>query len=115
MGLTFKEDVPDTRNSKAKELTDRLKAQGSLVFGHDPMVRNLNHLDYFNISIITDWPPKELFDCVVIFSPHKIFGTTDYSLNSLKAICSADPIIFDIKGFYDKNEAESLGFIYFTL
>jgi len=115
LGLTFKENVPDTRNSKAKELAIKLKEQGSVVFGYDPVVRNLEHLNYFNINILKDWPPKELFDGIIIFSPHEIFRAERYSLKKLKEICQNNPDIFDVKGFYDKLEAESFGFRYFTL
>src|SRR3989338_147919 len=38
LGLTFKENVPDTRNSKAGDLVRHLKRQGSWVAGHDPLV-----------------------------------------------------------------------------
>ena len=38
-----------------------------------------------------------------------------YSLENLINICEDNPIIFDIKGFYNKEEAQNLGFKYLTL
>ncbi|MFA6254849.1 MAG: UDP binding domain-containing protein, partial [Patescibacteria group bacterium] len=116
MGLTFKENVPDTRNSKAKELIIKLKEQGSEIFGHDPLIKFKEFIvDHFKVGVIDDWPPKDKFDAVVIFSPHQVFKTENYSLSSLKSICNEDPVLFDIKGFYNKAEAEKLGFKYMTL
>jgi len=116
MGLTFKENVPDTRNSKAKDLIIKLKGQGSEVFGHDPLLKIEEFIvDHFGVSVINNWPPSDKFDAVVIFSPHKIFKEEKYSLKKLKEICPDNPIIFDIKRFYQKKEAEELGFKYLTL
>ena len=72
-------------------------------------------VDHFGVSVINNWPPSDKFDAVVIFSPHKIFKEEKYSLKKLKEICPDNPIIFDIKRFYQKKEAEELGFKYLTL
>lgn len=113
MGLTFKENVPDTRNSKAKKLIKILKDQGSEVFGYDPLLKD--GLEGFDVSMVVDWPPKEKFDAIVVFSPHDEFKEDKYSLKNLKEICQDNPTLFDIKGYHQKAEAENLGFNYITL
>jgi len=113
MGLTFKENVPDVRNSKAKDLVDKLQEQDSEVFGHDPVLKD--GLDGFNVPMVSDWPPAERFDGVIIFSPHDEFKEDEYNLENLKNICEDNPILFDLKGFYDMTEAEKFGFKYLTL
>jgi len=116
LGLTFKENVPDIRNSKVKDLIAKLKEQDSEVFGYDPMLSSIaGAVDHFKVSPVDNWPPKEKFDGIVIFSPHKIFQEKEYSLGSLKNICEKNPVIFDIKNFYSKAEAERIGFKYLTL
>ena len=116
LGLTFKENVPDIRNSKAKDLALKLKEQGSEVFGHDPLLKIKELvIDRFGVSEIASWPPREKFDAVVIFSPHKVFQEEKYSLANLKDICETDPILFDIRGSYSRMEAEKAGFNYLTL
>ena len=106
MGLTFKENVPDTRNSKAFDLIKILKSQyGCQVTEHDPW------LDDKNV-----WPPQPAgFDGILVFSPHKTFQDHAYSLEQLKNLCVDKPLLFDVKGFYDKVQAEKLGFEYKTL
>jgi hypothetical protein len=49
----------------------------------------------------------------VVFSPHDAFK--DHPLEELKRICTNNPLLFDIKGFYNKAVAENLGFNYITL
>ncbi len=116
LGLTFKENVPDTRNSKAKELADALKEQGSAVWGIDPVVKKREHLNYFGIEILSDLPKDKNFDAIIIFSPHKVFKSEEkYSLLNLKKVCSVDSILFDIKGQNSRQEAEAAGFKYLTL
>lgn len=114
LGLTFKENVPDIRNSKAKELSGRLKQQGSNVFGFDPILDDGN-ISEFGVEDVKSWPPQGKFDAIVVFSPHDEFKQPTYSLEKLKEICNNSPVIFDIKGFYNKAEAEELGFKYLTL
>lgn len=104
MGITFKENVSDTRNSKARDLISHLQKNNSEVTEHDPLIPGKG-----------DFPPKEKQNGIIIFSPHDEFKDKKYSLESLREICSDDAVIFDIKGFYDKEEAEKLGFKYLTL
>lgn len=105
MGLTFKENVSDTRNSKAQDLIKELEKQGSNVLRHDPLL-----IEY------ATWPAGQTnINGIVIFSPHDEFKGQEYSLKNLREICSDDPVIFDVKGFYNKIEAEKLGFKYLTL
>jgi UDP-N-acetyl-D-galactosamine dehydrogenase len=116
LGLTFKENVPDIRNSKARDLINRLRGRGAEVIGHDPSLANFKEVvNRFGIKMIDEFPPAEKFDAIILFSPHDIFKTENYSLNKLRDICGENPILFDIKGFHQKAEAEKAGFKYLTL
>ncbi|OGY43791.1 MAG: hypothetical protein A3J62_03685 [Candidatus Buchananbacteria bacterium RIFCSPHIGHO2_02_FULL_38_8] len=114
IGLTFKENVPDTRNSKAGDLIKHLKNKGSDVEAFDPLITTAVIKKEFKVES-TNWPPGKKFDGIIIFSPHDEFKKGEYSLSNLKNICAENPILFDIKGFYEKAEAEKLGFKYLTL
>jgi UDP-N-acetyl-D-galactosamine dehydrogenase len=116
LGLTFKENVPDIRNSKAKDLIMCLRDQGSLIFGHDPILKSFDGIaEKFGLTLINNFPPEEKFDAIVVFSPHLVFQQPNYALSALIKICEAGPVLFDLKGFYNMEEAESLGFKYLTL
>ncbi|MFA6422452.1 MAG: nucleotide sugar dehydrogenase [Candidatus Buchananbacteria bacterium] len=113
MGLTFKENVPDTRNSKAKEIIDYLKEFGIKVYGYEPIVANGGIQQEFGVENIDFLSREHIFDGIVVFSPHHDFKTI--SLHDLKNKMHGDPVLVDIKKFYNKQEAESLGFIYKSL
>ncbi len=116
MGLTFKENVTDVRNSKANDLISKLRGQGSEVYGYDPLLENFKDaLSRFGYTLIEDFPPDKKFDAIILFSPHDIFKSKKYSLDNLKNICNENPILFDMKGFYNKIDAENSGFKYLTL
>lgn len=121
MGLTFKENVPDIRNSKAGDLAKILVSQDSEVFGFDPHLDNYtlhegnfpnsrNNAFHFVSELVKIY--KKL-DGIIVFSPHETFK--EYTLKKLREYCADECLIFDVKGFYNKTEAEKLGFIYVTL
>jgi len=109
LGLTFKENVPDLRNSKIKKVIEDLKKQGLEIYGHDPLVKNDFIEEYFgfNNSLLNDVPKV---DVVIVFSPHQVFA--GISLADIKSMMADRPILIDIKRFYDKNQAKDLGIIY---
>jgi len=112
MGITFKENVPDTRNSRAKELIKGLKQVKASVYAYDPLVEDKKINGDFDAELIS-WPPDEKFDCIILFSPHDQFK--EIGLKQLREICNAKPVFYDVKGFYNKTEAENEGFTYRSL
>jgi len=110
LGITFKENVPDIRNSKAKEITAILQKNGSEIFYYDPVAEGQ---DGFGEQI-KEWPPQEKFDAVIVFSPHEEFRSI--TLEELKSLTTDDAILFDIKGgLYSRVDSEAAGFRYLTL
>jgi len=112
MGLSFKENVSDTRNSRAKDIILGLKQVKAKVFGYDPLITEAEINHGFEAEIIS-WPSQEKFDCIVLFSPHDKFK--EISLEDLHKICQQNPVLYDVKNFYDKKKAEKLGFTYKSL
>lgn len=109
MGLTFKENVNDIRNSKAKDLIKFLKNYKINVIGYEPLVDKNIIKKEFDIENQNFKKIKKL-DGIIIFSPHEKFKKI--KLKDLKNKCVQKAILFDIKGFYDKKEAEKEGFNY---
>ncbi|MDX9893221.1 MAG: nucleotide sugar dehydrogenase [Patescibacteria group bacterium] len=117
LGITFKENVPDSRNTKALNVMSRLAEQGSKIYWHDPVFTAKHQPQAFSaypyLPSLAGSPVK--FDGILLFSPHQIFGSADYDLAKLKEICNDQALIFDVKGFYNQTEVENLGFKYLTL
>lgn len=109
MGLTFKEDVPDPRNSRVKYLIEELKALGTEVIGVDPLLENGFIEEEFGIKNVK-FSDAGKVDAVIIAAPHKIFSSM--TLAHLKQKMTTPPILVDLKGMFDKDEAEKQGFLY---
>ncbi len=109
LGFTFKENVPDTRNSKAVVVLQQLRRRGIKTYVHDPLLPEKITSNEFSVEN-TQFKKLKQIDGVVMFSPHAAFK--NLTLNKLKKIMSDNPALFDVKGFYEQKEAELLGFIY---
>ncbi len=111
LGLTFKENITDTRNSKVKEIIRRLKEKGLAVYAYDPMLTPEQFAQFKAEKY--DLEGKMHFDIVVLATAHSAFK--DLSLERLKGMMNDKPYIFDIRNFFSKKEAESLGIFYESL
>ncbi|NVO05480.1 MAG: nucleotide sugar dehydrogenase [Rhodoferax sp.] len=72
LGVTFKENVPDVRNSKVFDLIAELKAYGVEVFVHDPVADAEEVLSDHNIKLI-DWQLMQPADAIVLAVAHTNF------------------------------------------
>jgi UDP-N-acetyl-D-glucosamine/UDP-N-acetyl-D-galactosamine dehydrogenase len=111
LGLTFKENVGDYRNSKAKDVITELRNFAVKVIACDPLIDDDVVKRVFNVdnTPISKLPPVE---GVVLITPHEEFRAL--TLPKLKQMMPK-PVLVDIRGFYPRKEAEAMGFIYDTL
>ena len=96
LGVTFKENCPDSRNSKAFEIYHLLKEQGLEVFAFDPYANALEVKQKQGIDLVT---ALGKYDAIVLVVAHDFFKSLDYT--SLKA--SGKTIIYDTKAFLDRS------------
>jgi UDP-N-acetyl-D-mannosaminuronate dehydrogenase len=111
MGLTYKENVPDIRETPAKEIIRELSEYGIELYGYDPLLDNIER--EFGIKAVKDLMNQKSIDCIVVTVAHEVFR--NFNLSDLKAIMKHNPVLVDIRGLYNRVEAEQLGFIYKTL
>lgn len=111
MGLTYKEDVPDIRESPAKGVIKELKEFGVNVLGFDPLVSDLE--SQFNIGVVADLENVKDVDCIIMTVAHGVFKAL--TLEQLRQIASEKPILLDVRGIFDPEEVEKQGFTYRTL
>ena len=90
LGLTFKEDVPDLRNSKSFEIISFLKNKQHTLKLHDPYVKS-DDLQLVNLKKIKN----NSFDAFILAVPHKFYLQR---MDSIKNLLKSDGIFFDIKG-----------------
>lgn len=111
LGLTFKENIPDTRNSKVKDLVGFLNSNKVHVIAYDPFVDQKTSKEKFNVDNV-EFDRLDLFDGVILAVPHAEFN--NIKLESLSKKMNP-PVLLDIKSFFNKKKALELGFIYKSL
>jgi UDPglucose 6-dehydrogenase/UDP-N-acetyl-D-galactosamine dehydrogenase len=110
MGLTYKENVPDTRESPITEIVKELKEFDIEIFGLDPLLTK-KEIEYFGVKPINNLKIK--VDCIIVAVAHNKFKTI--SLDVLKKTSNQKPILIDVRRMYDQHKAEMKGFRYYTL
>ena len=110
MGLTFKENVDDTRETPVKEIISGLKEFKCDIYAYDPMLNN-EQIESFGIKPLDNLKDVKV-DCVIITVAHEPFKKI--KLDQLKEIMLFKPILIDVRGML-KNETEKKGIIYKTL
>ena len=96
LGVTFKENCPDIRNSKAFEIYHLLQTEGLEVFAFDPFANAAEVVEKHQINLVTQ---LATYDAIVLTVAHDFFKSLDYA--KLKA--SKQTIIYDTKAILDKS------------
>lgn len=107
LGLTFKENCPDLRNSKAADLVRELQDYGCDVSVHDPIAEPAEAQLEYGIRL-TDWGTLPLADAIVAAVSHRYYQ--GLPLSELLAIARPNAVFFDVKSAYDPTALDSLGF-----
>ena len=96
LGITFKENCPDIRNSKAIDLIRELQSFGTDVEVYDPQADATEVKHEYGISLTPKLNKK--YSAIVLAVSHKEFSVLDW--NSIK---EEKAIVYDVKGFLDKS------------
>ena len=111
LGLTFKRNVPDIRNSPSKSLISKLMEYGANITGYDPLLSDETIRDGYEISVTDDIYGEKDVDCVVLVTDHDAFREIDLSRIKFRG----KPILIDVRSFFDRKRLEAEGFDYETL
>jgi UDP-N-acetyl-D-galactosamine dehydrogenase len=110
MGLTYKENVADTRETPAKDIIKELKEYGVEITGFDPLLLNNSIEQEFGIRAVVDLEKAKDIDCLILAVVHDDFR--ELTLDKLRGIMSDTPLLIDVRGFFDEEEVERKGFHY---
>ncbi len=97
LGITFKENCPDVRNTKAVDLINALKDYGTNITIHDPLADEKEVMYEYGLKSLK-FLPNEKFDAIVLTVSHNKFNELDFL--SLK---NENSVIYDIKNFLPDN------------
>ncbi len=113
LGLTFKEDVPDLRNTKIIDILNELKDYGVTPLVHDPLADPEEARQYYGIEL-QDMENLKDMDAVILAVMHRQYKKM--GLAQISRICRADsPLLIDIKSAFSPARAKELNIQYWRL
>lgn len=112
LGLTFKEDCPDLRNSKVIDIICELQDYGIKVQVCDPLADAEDALREYGITLI---PYKEVdpADAVVLAVAHRQYR--ELGVENLCALMNGKPLLIDVKGLFDRSVLDQADIRYWRL
>jgi len=111
MGITFKENCPDIRNSKVVDLIVELQQWGAKVVVADPWASAGEVQEEYGLELGVIDASHPVDSLIVAVGHHEYRGM---SLPQLRTLCrSANPVLADIKSLYNRHEATTAGFTVF--
>lgn len=108
LGLTYKENVPDIRNTRVIDIIRELKEYGIEALVHDPIADNEQAIREYEISL-SHLKDFQQLDAVIVAVPHE-----EYSFIQPKQLLkwfrdSGNTLVLDVKGFFEPAVMEAAG------
>ncbi len=107
LGLTFKENCPDLRNSRVVDVIRELAEYGVNIQVHDPLVDAEEARHEYGIDLCSFDQLKPAAAVVLAVSHNEFRALTPASM---KTMCHGTPVLMDVKSLYSKEEFEAAGF-----
>jgi len=107
MGLTYKEDVADIRESPVENMVHELKEYDVNVYGYDPLLSD-SVIKHFGATPLPKLDKK--MDAVIIAVAHKQFK--EMPVQKIRSLMNDHPVLIDVRGMFSIRDAERLGIYY---
>ncbi|KKM09727.1 hypothetical protein LCGC14_1722490 [marine sediment metagenome] len=98
MGLTFKENCPDLRNTRVVDIIQELESYGINVDIYDPWVDEAEAKQEYGLEM-KDTPDAQSYDTVIVAVAHEAF----LEENMVEGYAKPDAVVFDVKGILPRN------------
>ena len=103
MGLTFKENCPDLRNTRVVDIIKELDDNNCVVDVHDPWVKVEEAKKLFSITLTENLKP-DTYDCIILATKHTQFESMGASF--IRSLCKSAHIIYDLKYTLKADESD---------
>ena len=94
LGITFKENCPDVRNTKIVDIVHALKEYGINITIYDPWAKPEEVKHEYGLTCHTELDSASKFDAVVLGVAHKEFAALD-----ITSLTKTANVVYDVKGF----------------
>jgi UDP-N-acetyl-D-galactosamine dehydrogenase len=113
LGLTFKENVPDLRNSRIPDIVNELREFGLKPLVHDPMGNPEEAFEEYGVKLC-DWPDLRGLDALIVAVAHRQY--LDLPLKELLSLVRNGGVVVDIKSTLEPKAVEAeRGLSYWSL
>ncbi|MBQ4630510.1 MAG: nucleotide sugar dehydrogenase [Clostridia bacterium] len=116
LGLTFKENCPDTRNSKVEDIIKRLKEYGIDPIVVDPWASPEDAMHEYGVTLSSLCEANDA-DCIVLAVAHNEFKELGLEgMDKLfKSMPNSEKVVIDVKNVFNKDDLEEKGYAYWRL
>ena len=101
LGITFKENCPDIRNTKVVDIHSTLSEYTSNITVFDPWANADRVKKEYNINIANSLSMDKKYDAIILAVSPEQFANTNW-----RNLLNNNGIIYDVKGFLDKNQVD---------
>ncbi|MGH1373996.1 MAG: nucleotide sugar dehydrogenase [Cellvibrionaceae bacterium] len=112
LGLTFKEDCPDLRNSHVIDIINELQDYQCDIYVHDPLASKEEALHEYGIEL-SSWDDLRNSDAIVLAVPHAEYRKL--AVLDLKSFMNPGAILIDVKSYVDREDLDANGVNYWRL
>ena len=106
LGLTFKENCTDVRNSRVIDIIRELMEYGIAIQVNDPLADSAEVFRQYNISL-TALPELQPAEAIILAVPHRHYQ--DMSVGELRRYMKDNAVLIDVKGIYDRHVMANAG------
>lgn len=112
LGLTFKEDCPDLRNTKVVDIINELETYGVSAIVHDPRANPVEAKEYYGITL-RKWDEMNNLDALILAVPHENFRKM--TVTDFTAKISPNGCLIDVKSILNMKEVKKNGIAFWRL
>lgn len=112
LGLTFKEDCPDLRNTRVVDIVSELKSYGASVMVHDPIASGEDSMRYYGIPLVK-WEELKDLGALIIAVSHREYR--ERVLDDFIGKLSPNGCLIDVKAILDPAEVRQRGVRFWRL
>jgi len=115
LGWTFKENVPDIRNSRVIDIYNELRSYGINAVAFDPHADTVEVKHEYGIDLLHDVESQRPYDAVITAVKHRKL-VAEYTLEQIGSLGNGrSPVLIDVKGFFSESAMREAGFTYWQL
>ncbi len=103
LGLTFKENCPDLRNTRVTDIIDEFEEYGVSVEVYDPWVNPEEAKNEYQINLVSNLE-KRKYSGIVVAVAHQQF--TEMTINDLRDLCVDKSVIYDVKNLFPHDQVD---------